>query len=140
MLLKGTLNTMPPRLAYYMLYNISSNRRTISRTPWDEMCSVFLCFIYIISDERRDPDGPPLDRQTTLEHLSFRMTQLTADLETFCELYLRPLYKANSALVSRIQQAIVVLFPNGVWLSTPPDAESLEWWRKMHDILDSFIV
>jgi hypothetical protein len=43
-------------------------------------------------------------------------------------------------LVSHIQQAIVVLFPNEVWLRPPPDAESLEWWSKMHDILDSFAV
>jgi hypothetical protein len=140
MLLKGTLHTMPPRLAYHMLFNISNEPPTISRTPWDEMCSVFLCFIYIVLDERRDPDAPPLDRQTTLGHLSLRMTQLIGDLKRFCELYLRPLYKANSALVSRIQQAIVVLFPNGVWLTPPPDAESLEWWSKMHDILDSFLV
>jgi hypothetical protein len=140
MLLKGTLHTMPPRLARYMLYNISSEPRTISRTPWDEMCSVFLCFIHVILDERRDPDAPPLVRQTTLEHLSFRMTELIGGLEMYCELHLRPLYKANSPLVSRIQQAIVVLFPNGVWLTPPPDAESLEWWSKMHDILDSFLV
>jgi hypothetical protein len=137
MLLKGTLHTMPPRLAYYMLYTSS---KPLSRTPWDEMCSVFLCFIHVILDQRRDPEAPPLDRQTTLGYLSLRMTQLLGDLEIFCEHHLRPQYKANSALVSRIQQAIVVLFPNGVWLTPPPDAESLEWWSKMHDILDSFLV
>ena len=91
-------------------------------------------------DERRDPGAPPLDHQTTLGHLTLHMTQLTGDLKRFCELHLWPLYKANSALVSRIQQAIVVLFLNGVWLTPPPDAESLEWWSKMHDILDSFVV
>jgi hypothetical protein len=104
------------------------------------MCSVFLCFIHIIFDERRDPGAPPLDRQTILGHLTLRMTQLTGDLKRFCELHLRPLYKGNSALVSRIQQAIVVLFPNGVWLMPPPDAESLEWWSKMHNLLNSFLV
>ena len=104
------------------------------------MCSVFLCFIHVILDERRDPDAPPLDRQTTLGYLSLRMTQLIGDLEKFCEHHLRPQYKANSALVSRIQQTIVVLFPNGVWLTPPPDVESLEWWSKMHDILNSFLV
>ena len=139
MLLKGTLHTMPPRLAYYTLH-ISSEHRTISRTPWDEMCSVFLCFIHIILDERRDPDAPPLDRQTTLAHLSLRMTHLIKNLEIYCERHLRPLYKTNSALVSRMQQAIVVLFPTGDWFTPPPDAESLEWWSKMHDILDSFVV
>jgi hypothetical protein len=104
------------------------------------MCSVFLCFIHIILDERRDPDGPPLDRQTTLAYLSLRMTRLMGDLESFCEAHLRPPNKTNSALVSRIRQAIVVLFPNNGWLTPPPDAESLEWWSKMHDILDSFVV
>jgi hypothetical protein len=104
------------------------------------MCSVFLCFIHIILDERRDPDAPPLDRETTLAHLSLRMTRLTGDLERFYEPHLRPLYKANSALVSRIQQAIVVLFPNEAWLRPPPDAESLEWWSKMRGILDSFVL
>jgi len=140
MLLKGTLHTMPPRLAFYMLTNISNEPPTTSRTPWDEMCSVFLCFIHIILDERRGPDAPPLDRQAILGNLLIRMTRLTGDLERYCKLYLRPLYKANSALVSCIQQAIVVLFPNGVWLMPPPDAGSLEWWSKMHDILDSFVV
>jgi hypothetical protein len=104
------------------------------------MCSVFLCFIHIILDERRDPDAPPLDCQTTLAYLSLRMTRLMGDLERFCEVHIRPPYKANSALVSRIRQAIVVLFPNNGWLTPPPDAESLEWWSKMHDILDSFVV
>src|ERR1700685_3091504 len=73
MLLKGTLRTMPPRLAYYMLSNIRNPPQTISRTPWDEMCSVFLCFIHAILDERRDPDALPFDRQTTLAYLNLRM-------------------------------------------------------------------
>jgi hypothetical protein len=92
MLLKGTLHTMPPRLAFYMLYTSS---KPLSRTPWDEMCSVFLCFTHIILDERRDPNAPPLDRQTTLGYLSLRMTQLIGDLEIYCEHHLRPQYKAN---------------------------------------------
>jgi hypothetical protein len=91
-------------------------------------------------DEHCDPDAPPLDCQTTLGHLSLRMTHLIKDLEIYCELHLRPLYQANSALVSRMQQAIIVLFLNGDWFTPPPDAESLEWWSKMHDILDSFVV
>ena len=138
MLLKGTLHTMPPRLAFYMLTNTSNEPPTTSRTPWDEMCSVFLCFIHIILNERRDPDGPPLDRQATLADLSLRMTRLTGDLERYCKLHLQPLYKANSALVSRIQQAIAVLFRTE--LMPPPGAGSLEWWSKMHDILDSCCV
>jgi hypothetical protein len=72
MLLKETLHTMPPRLAYYMLSNIRNRPPTISRTPWDEMCSVFLCFIHVILDECRDPDAPPFDRQTTLAYLTLR--------------------------------------------------------------------
>jgi len=104
------------------------------------MCSVFLSFIHIILDERRDPNAPPLDSQTTLGDLSLRMTHLTKNLKNYCELHLRPLYKANSALVLHMQQAIVVLFPNGDWFTPPPDAESLEWWSKMHGILDSFVV
>ena len=140
MLLKGTLHTMPPRLAFHMLYNINNKPPTISRTPWDEMCSVFLCFIHAILDERRDPDALPFDRQTTLAYLNLRMDQLVEEFEGFCALHLRPLYEANSALVSRIQQAITVLFPNEVWRKPPPDAESLEWWSKMRDILDSFVV
>jgi hypothetical protein len=140
MLLKGTLHTMPPRLAYYMLSNIRNRPPTISRTPWDEMCSVFLCFIHVILDERRDPDAPLFDRQMALAYLTLRMTQLTGEFEGFCKLHLRPLYEANSALVSRMQQAITVLFPNEVWRKPPRDAESLEWWSKMRDILDSFVV
>jgi hypothetical protein len=140
MLLKGTLRTMPPRLAYYMLSNIHNRPQTISRTPWDEMCSVFLCFIHAILDERRDLDAPPFDRQATLAYLNLRMDQLVEEFKGFCTLYLRPLYEANSDFVSRIQQAITVLFPNEVWHKPPPDAESLEWWGKMRGILDSFVV
>jgi hypothetical protein len=91
-------------------------------------------------DERRDPDALPFDRQTTLAYLNLRMDQLVEEFEGFCALHLRPLYEANSALVSRIQQAITVLFPNEVWHKPPPDADSLEWWSKMRDILDSFVV
>jgi hypothetical protein len=140
MLLKGTLHTMPPRLAYYMLSNIRNRPPTISRTPWDEMCSVFLCFIHVILDERRNPDAPTFDRETTLAYLTLRIHQLVWDFERICALRLRPLYKANSALVSRIQQAIAVLFPNRDWSRPPPDAESLKWWSTMRHILDSFVV
>ena len=137
MLLKGTLHTMPPRLAHYKLYNIS---RTISRTPWDEMCSVFLCFIHVILDEHHRPDAPAFDSEITLAYLTLRIHQLVGDFEGFCAPCLRPLYRANSALVSHIQQAITVLFPNRDWSQPPPDAESLEWWSTMCDILDSFVV
>ena len=102
MLLKGTLHTMPPRLAWHML-NISMVAPNISRTPWDEMCSVFLCFMHTILDERRDPDAPPLDRETTLAQLTLRMTRLLHNTEEYCALHLLPLYKENSVLVSRIQ-------------------------------------
>jgi hypothetical protein len=91
-------------------------------------------------DERRNPDAPTFDRETTLAYLTLRIHQLVWDFERICALRLRPLYKANSALVSRIQQAITVLFPNEVWRKPPPDAESLEWWSKMRDNLDSFVV
>jgi hypothetical protein len=126
MLLKGTLHTMPPRLAYYMLSNPSNEPPTTSRTPWDEMCSVFLCFIHVILDERRDPDAPPLDRPTTCSNLISRMFQLVQDLERFCARHLRPLYKANPALVSRLQQAIVVLFPDRDWFTQPGFAGMVE--------------
>jgi hypothetical protein len=139
MLLKGTLHTMPPRLAYYML-DIYSRPPTISRTPWDEMCSVFLCFIHVILDEHRDPDAPPFDRETTLGYLTIRMNRLVEAFEGFYAHHLRSLYEADSALLSRIKQAITILFPNEVWRKPPPDAESLEWWSKMRDILDSFVV
>ena len=140
MLLKGTLHIMPPRLAYYKLSNIRNWRPIISRTPWDEMCSIFLCFIHAILDEHRDPDAPPFDRQTTLAYLTLHMTKLVEEFEGFCTLHLWPLYAANSVLVSHIQQAITVLFPNRDWSQPPPDAESLEWWSTMCDILDSFVV
>ena len=139
MLLKGTLHTMPPRLALHMLRSSGVALNT-SRTPWDEMCSVFLCFIHTILDDHRDPNAPPLDRETTLGQLASRMTQLLGFTEDYCTIHLRPLYKENSVLGSRIQQAIAVLFPNDVWHKPPPDAGSLEWWSKMRNILDSLAV
>jgi hypothetical protein len=126
MLLKGTLRTMPPRLAYYVLSNIPNQSQTISRTPWDEMCSVFLCFIHAILDECHDPDEPPFDRQATLAYFNLRMDQLVQEFEGFCALHRWPLYERNPALVSCIQQAITMLFLNEVWHKPPPDAESLE--------------
>ena len=71
---------------------------------------------------------------------SFRMVQLTELFEKICEQCLRAKYKANPTLVLQIRQAIAVLFPNGVWLRPPSDAESLEWWSKMREILDFFLV
>ena len=126
---------MPPRLAFHML-KISSVAPNVSRTPWDEMCSIFLCFIYAVLDERRSPDAPPLNRELTFGQLNSRMNQLLEDIEDYCARNLRPLYKENSVIVSHIQQAIAILFPNKRWITPPPDAGSMEWWNKMHDILD----
>ena len=130
---------MPPRLAFYMLARTDDEVHSMSRTPWDEMCSIFLCLIYAILDERRDPDAPPPDRQTSGGNLTFRMTQLLYCLNQYCTPRLRPLYQKNPALISSIQNALDVLFPNQVWAEPPPDAGSLEWWKKMRDILDSFV-
>jgi hypothetical protein len=125
---------MPPRLAYYMLKKrVVPN---ISRTPWDEMCSIFLCFIYAVLDERRHPDEPPLNLEATLDKLNSRMTQLLDDTEDYCACNLRPLYCQNSVLVSRIQQAIAVLFSHGSWMKPPSDARSMEWWNKMRHVLN----
>ena len=135
MFLKGTLHTMPPRLAFYML-KPSSVAPNVSRTPWDEMCSVFLCFICTVLDERRSPDVPPLDREATFGQLTSRMTLLLEDIEDYCARNLRPSYKENSVIVSRIQQAIAILFPNKKWITPPPDAGSMEWWNKMRNVLD----
>ena len=126
---------MPPRLAFYML-KTSSVAPNISRTPWDEMCSIFLCFISTVLDERRGPDAPALYRDATLGQLASRMSQLLEDTEDYCARNLRPLYKENSVIVSHIQQAIAILFPNKSWITPPPDAGSMEWWNKMHNILD----
>ena len=123
---------MPPRLAFYMLMP-SSMAPNVSRTPWDEMCSIFLCFISTVLDERHSPDAPPTSR---LGQLAIRMTLLLEDIEHHCARNLRPLYKANSVIVSHIQQAIAILFPNKSWITPPPDAGSMEWWNKMHNILD----
>jgi hypothetical protein len=91
-------------------------------------------------DECHDPDVPPFDCQTTLANLTLCMTQLVMEFEGFCTLHLQPLHEANSALVLHIQQAITVFVLNEVWCKPPPDAESLEWWSKMRNILNSFVV
>ena len=129
---------MPPRLAFYML-KTSSVAPNVSRTPWDEMCSIFLCFICAVLVERRNPDGPPLDREAKFGQLTLRMTLLLEDTEDYCAHNLRPLYKENSAIVSCIQRAIAVLFPNKSWITPPPDAGSMEWWNKMRNILDLLV-
>jgi len=100
------------------------------------MCSIFLCFISTVLDERRSPDAPPLNREATLGQLTSRMTLLLEDIEDYCTRNLRPLYKENLVIVSHIQQAIAILFPNKSWITPPPDAASMEWWNKMHNILD----
>ena len=129
---------MPPRLAFYTLKTrtIAPN---ISRTPWDEMCSIFLCFIHTVLDERRSPDAPPLDREATLGQLTLRMTVLLEDIEDYCAQNLRSPYKESPVIVSRIQQAIAILFPNKKWMTPPPDSGSMEWWNRMHNILDMLV-
>jgi len=94
---------------------------------------------YAVLDERRDPDAPPLDRQTARRNLTLRMALLLDDLRNHCARHLRPLYKANPALVSSIQLALDLLFPDRRWIVAPPDAESPKWWSKTRDILDSLV-
>lgn len=127
----GTLLTMPPRLAYCMLNKrVASN---ISRTPWDEMCSVFLCFIYAVLDERRHPT---LDLESTIDRLASRMIQLLDDTEAYCTQYFRPPYSEIAGLISRIQQAFAVLFSHNNWMQLHPDAGSMGWWDKMRHVLN----
>jgi len=126
---------MLPRLAFYKL-KTSSVAPNISRTPWDEMCSIFLCFISMVLDEGHSPNAPPLNREATLGQLTSRMTLLLEDIEDYCACNLQPLYKENLVIVSHIQQAITILFPNKSWITPPLDAGSMEWWKKMHNILN----
>jgi hypothetical protein len=108
----------------------------ISRTPWDEMCSIFLCFIYAVLDERRHLSAPPLDLQSTIDQLTSRMTQLLDDTEAYCTQYFRPPYSEIAGLIPRIQQAIAVLFSHNKWMQSHPDAGSMEWWGKMRHVLN----
>lgn len=121
---------MPPRLAFYML-DTTSVAPNISRTPWDEMCSIFLCFIHTVLDEHPSPYMLPL------EQLASRMTLLLQRSENYCSRRLRPQYKENPVIVSRIQQALTILFPKNSWIIPSDDhARSMEWWNKMRNILD----
>jgi hypothetical protein len=133
---------MPPRLAFNMLsdLDISSQSPSMSRTPWDEMSSVFLCLLHAIWDRRRDPDAP-LDRKAMLGNITTHMAELLllGDLERICAVRLRPLYKGNPTLPSCIRKATEVLFPSRDWYNPPPDAGSLEWWNRMRNILDSLV-
>src|ERR1700722_2277619 len=128
---------MPPRLAYHTL-SVNDMPEAISRTPWDEMCSVFLCLIYAFIDERHDPNDPSLTIDTLRGRLTDRMLSLLSNLKAFCKSGLRPCYQSDPQLVQRLGRALETLFPGAQWFSPPDDADSLDWWDRMRQILGSF--
>jgi hypothetical protein len=131
----GTLDTMPPRLAYHKLVPKFSSP-TLSRTIWDEVCSIYLCFISPLIEEdaiqARDSAG-------LLANLLIRMSMLYED-DTLM-LMLWPQYRSNSTVVAAFKSAAVKLLPDPRrgWKSPPGDASSELWWDRLRGILDSFV-
>jgi hypothetical protein len=102
------------------------------------MCSVFLCLIYAFVDDRRDPKDPPLTADTLRGKIAERMLLLLSAMEAFCESRLRPCYRSDPQLVQRLGRASEILFPGAQWLKPPDDADLLDWWDRMRQILGLF--
>jgi hypothetical protein len=121
---------MPPRLAYHRLKPSSS---ALERTIWDEVCSIFLCFIspLIVRDEIRAVDLAGLGFK-----LLDRMEQLcNAD----ASLILQPRYQSTPTVIAAMRNAPAILFPSLRWRSPPGNANSLDWWNTLRGVLDSFV-
>ena len=124
---------MPPRLAYYKLKPMPGFS-SLSRTIWDEMCSIYLCFISPLIKK----DGIQARSSTELlANLLDRMTMLYQG-DT---LLLLPQYQPNHTVVAAFKSATVILFPEAhrSWKSLPDDADSELWWDRLRGILDSFV-
>jgi hypothetical protein len=120
---------MPPRLAYHRLFPEPSS---LSRTIWDEVCSIYLCFISPLIKEdavqARDTAG-----------LGFRLLDRMIKLYVGETFMLLPQYQSNSTVVAAFKNAVVKLFPNHVWSLPPDDAVSELWWDRLRGILDEFV-
>jgi hypothetical protein len=119
---------MPPRLAYHKLKPSSS---ALDRTIWDEVCSIFLCFIsaLVTKDKIRAVDSMGL-----LGKLLDRMLSLCrGDAALLLRQY------QSDPIVGAMRSAVAKLFGNKEWMRPPPEADSLDWWNKLREILDSFV-
>src|ERR1700722_2215619 len=114
-------------------YRIKSSSSALNRTIWDEVCSIFLCFIspLIKRNEIRAVD---------LAGLGF---QLLDRMGLLCEedasVILQTRYQSTPIIVTAMRNAPAILFPSRQWRSPPGNADSLDWWNTLRDILDSFV-
>ena len=122
---------MPPRLAYHRLKPSLPMLSGLCRTLWDEVCSMFLCFILplVIKDEVR-----VVDSTGHLCKLLDRMELLFDDPTDI----LRPQYKSNPMVVAAMRKAVPIIFLNR-WRSPPANASSLDWWDTLRVVVDSFV-
>src|ERR1700722_2382882 len=123
---------MPPRLAYRRLKPPMPEFSSLSRTIWDEMCSIYLCFISPLSEK----DG--IQAHNTVG-LGFKLLNWMIGLPLGDTLMLLPQYRSNPIVVAAFESAVVKLFPDRVWRSPPHDAGSELWWDRLRGILDSFV-
>jgi hypothetical protein len=128
--MQGTLETMPPRLAEHRIMKSSS---ALARTVWDEVCSIFLCFIspLITEDEIRAVDAAGL-----LAQVLYHMSKLCGPDPSRI---LQPQHQSNPTIVEAMRNAPAILFPGRLWQEPPDNANSLDWWDTLRGILNSFV-
>ena len=122
---------MPPRLAYYKLKPMPGFS-SLSRTIWDEVCSIYLCFISPLIKK----DG--IQAHNTVG-LVFKLLNRMIMLHMGDTSLLLPQHQSNTTVVAAFKSAVVILFPNNVWVLPPDDAGSELWWDRLRGILDSFV-
>ena len=125
---------MPPRLAYHKLKPEPMPEVSLHRTLWDEVCSIYLCFISPLLAQ----DG--IQAHTSTELLAKLLDRMTM-LEKGDTLMLLPQYRSNPTVVAAFESATLILFPDPRrgWKSLPDDAGSELWWDRLRGILDSFV-
>ena len=123
---------MPPRLAYYKLKSCMPEFSSLSRTIWDEVCSIYLCFISPLI--KKDWIQAHSSRELLANVLN-RMIMLHMGDTSL----LLPQHQSNTTVVAAFKSAVVILFPNNVWVLPPDDAGSELWWDRLRGILDSFV-
>src|ERR1700722_18325492 len=108
---------MPPRLAYHRLKQRSTPEFSLYRTLWDEVCSIYLCFISPLLEKAPIRDVPGVFANMLL---------YLGDT-----LMLWPQYQSNPTVVAAFKSAAVKLFPDRQWTSPPHDAGSELWWDRL---------
>ena len=124
---------MSPRLAHYKM-NPVCVPDNLSRTIWDEICSIFLCFVSLML--RKDfAQTAPANTAELMVNLQTRNIYLTS---RWPSTLLMPEHRSNPNIATAFDKASSTIF-GGDSLFPPAHANSFVWWDDMRRIFDSFL-